>query len=218
MKGRKNVVGRVFDFMILLLVSFLVLPGSVQAAEASVTRAVQGTEESQTAAFYQVEQIAQSVLQVLESDASHEQKHKKITRIADENFAFDTIAKLSLARNWRNFSPAEQEEFVVLFREFLAKRYGGQFDTYDGDTVSLVGERTEPRGDQTVQTELIRVTGVKVAIDYRMRQREGKWQVIDVTIEGVSLVSSFRSQFRDILKTGTPQDLLSQLREKNATS
>ncbi len=214
MKVRKYMVARVFIFM----TSLLVLPGWVQAAEASVTRAAQGAEASQTAAFYQVEQIAQSVLQVLESDASHEQKHKKITRIADEHFAFDTIAKLSLARNWRNFSPAEQEEFVVLFREFLAKRYGGQFDTYDGDTVSLVGERAEPRGDQTVQTELLRVTGVKVAIDYRMRQREGKWQVIDVTIEGVSLVSSFRSQFRDILKTGTPQDLISQLREKNATS
>jgi phospholipid transport system substrate-binding protein len=214
MKARKNVVGRVLVFMI----SLLVLPGLPQAAEASVTRAVEGDEASQTAAFYQVEEIAQSVIAVLESDASQEQKHKKITGIADDHFAFDTIAKLSLARSWRDFSPAEQEEFVVLFREFLAKRYGGQFDTYDGDTVTLLGERTEPRGDQTVQTQLLRPTGVKVAIDYRMRQREGKWQVIDVTIEGVSLVSSFRSQFRDILKTGTPQDLLSQLREKNATS
>jgi phospholipid transport system substrate-binding protein len=156
MKVRKNMVARVFIFM----TSLLVLPGLLQAAEASVTRAVQGDEASQTAAFYQVEEIAQSVIQVLESDASHEQKHEKITRIADEHFAFDTIAKLSLARSWRDFSPAEQEEFVVLFREFLAKRYGGQFDNYDGDTVTLLGERTEPRGDQTVQTQLLRPTGV----------------------------------------------------------
>ncbi|MBW2714321.1 MAG: ABC transporter substrate-binding protein, partial [Deltaproteobacteria bacterium] len=166
----------------------------------------------------QVKQIVDRVLQVLESDGSHEQKKKQITAIADDTFAFDIIAKLSLARGWRKFSPAEQEEFVVLFREFLANRYGGQFDEYDGDTVTVLGGHAEPRGDQTVQTELLRSTGIKVAIDYRMRERKGKWEVIDVTIEGVSLVSSFRSQFRDILKTGTPQDLLTQLREKNATS
>ncbi len=216
MEGVRNVVARVFGFMSLLLP--LISPCLVQAAEASVTIAAPEGEASQTEAFYQVEKIAQSVIQVLESEANQEQKRKEITLIADDHFAFDTIAKLSLARSWRDFSPAEQEEFVVLFREFLAKRYGGQFDTYDGDTVTLLGERAEPRGDQTVQTQLLRPTGVKVAIDYRMRQREGQWKVIDVTIEGVSLVSSFRSQFRDILKTGTPQDLLSQLREKNATS
>lgn len=214
MNAGKNVVVRVFVFGISLWVVSWVSSGWVQAADEISEKA----EAVQTEAFYQVEIIANSVLAVLESDASHESKHEKITRIADKHFAFDTIAKLSLARSWRDFSPAEREEFVILFREFLAKRYGGQFDTYDDDNVSIVSERAEPRGDQTVQTLLTRSTGVKVAIDYRMRLRDGQWKVIDVTIEGVSLVSSFRSQFRDILKNGTPQDLLSQLREKNATS
>ncbi len=203
-----------------LLSVALLVPCTLQAAEeqSSKEERTEAAEVNEKEALSQVQQIVDRVLQVLESEGSHEQKQKQITAIADDTFAFDIIAKLSLARSWRKFSPAEQEEFVVLFREFLANRYGGQFDEYDGDTVTVLGGRAEPRGDQTVRTELLRPAGDKVAIDYRMRERKGKWEVIDVTIEGVSLVSSFRSQFRDILKTGTPQDLLTQLREKNATS
>jgi len=55
-----------------------------------------------------------------------------------------------------------------------------------------------------------------VKADYRLRQKGDAWYVIDVTVEGVSIVSSYRTQFQEIMGRGGPQQLLAQLRAKNA--
>jgi len=170
-----------------------------------------------TSAREQVQIVIDRALSVLQSDKSLDVKRQEVEKVADEYFDFETIAKLSLARNWRNFSPEERADFVKSFRTFLSRRYGNELDRYSGERVEIVGERQEPRGDRTVLTELMRPTGQVFRVDYRMRQRSpGKWEVIDVTIEGVSLVGSFRSQFDEILKTGTTEDLIQKLKDKNA--
>ncbi len=169
-------------------------------------------------AIGEIEKVAASTLDVLRSDDPREAKREEIEQIADRHFAFATIAKLSLGRGWRDFSTEEREEYVQLFRIFLAQRYGTQLDRYSGEEVEVLGERSEPRGDMSVQTELIRPTGDRISVEYRLRQYDGNWRIIDVTIEGVSLVGSFRSQFREVLKDGGPQALLEQLREKNASA
>ena len=55
-----------------------------------------------------------------------------------------------------------------------------------------------------------------MAVDYRLRERGGDWRVIDVKIEGISLVSNYRDQFHEVLSQGGPEKLLAQLRERNA--
>jgi len=173
--------------------------------------------QAQRGAMDEIELVAASALEVLRGDGTQKAKREQIERIADQHFAFATIAKLSLGRGWRDFSAAQREEYVQLFRTFLARRYGSQLDRFSGEDVAVLSERPEPRGDVTVRTELIRPTGDRVSVDYRLRLYEGEWRIIDVTIEGVSLVGSFRSQFREVLKDGGPQALLQQLREKNAS-
>ncbi len=173
--------------------------------------------QAQRGAMDEIELVAASALDVLRGDGTRAAKREEIVRIADEHFAFATIAKLSLGRGWRDFSTEQRDEYVQLFRIFLAQRYGTQLDRFSGEDVAVLSERPEPRGDATVRTELIRPTGDRVRVDYRLRQYDGNWRIIDVTIEGVSLVGSFRSQFREVLKDGGPQALLQQLREKNAS-
>ena len=80
----------------------------------------------------------------------------------------------------------------------------------------LLGERKEPLGDVTVQSQIVGKTG-EVKADYRLRQRDATWYVIDVTVEGVSIVSSYRTQFQEIIGQGGPSQLLAQLRAKNAS-
>ncbi len=169
-------------------------------------------------AIGEIEKVAASTLEVLRSDDTRDAKREEIEQIANQHFAFATIAKLSLGRGWRDFSPEQRDEYVQLFRIFLAQRYGTQLDRYSGEEVTVLGERPEPRGDMSVHTELIRPTGDRIRVDYRLRQYDGSWRIIDVTIEGVSLVGSFRSQFREVLKNGGPQALIEQLREKNASA
>jgi len=83
--------------------------------------------------------------------------------------------------------------------------------------VQITGDRDEGRGDWTVQTKIIRPQGgADILVDYRLRQIDGNWKVIDLIIERVSLVSNFRSQFQEVMANGGIEKLLQLLREKNA--
>ena len=159
------------------------------------------------------------VLAVLGDDAlSSAEKRSRIEAIALERFDFEIMSKLVLKRDWRKFSDAQKTEFVVEFRTYLAKSYGSRITRYNQEAVDMAGERLEPRGDVTVLTRIEGGGADGVEIDYRVRNRDGQWRIIDVVIEGISLVSNFRSQFADVIRRGGPTELLARLRQKNAES
>lgn len=163
-----------------------------------------------------VDRTIAEVLAILnEPGLSTDQRRARIEAIALDRFDFDTMAKLVLARDWRRFEPAQREEFVEEFRRHLAQSYGGRIERYEQERVDVSGERVEPRGDVTVLTRVVGGEADGVEVQYRLRERDGSWQVIDVVVEGVSLVSSYRQQFGEVLSQGGPEELLRRLREKN---
>lgn len=166
-----------------------------------------------------VRETVDQVIDILASkELTDDQRREQIEGIAYERFDFATISRLVLARGWKRFSPEQQEEFVEQFKIQLSKNYGSRIRRYEQEEVSILGERLEPRGDVTVRTRIEggQADGIEVA--YRLRKRDGAWRVIDVIIEGVSLVSSYRSQFAEVLSQGGPAELLQKLREKNDAS
>lgn len=164
-----------------------------------------------------VEQAVSEVLAILaDRSLAREQRLKKIEAVAYSHFDFTTMSKLVLARNWRRFSPEQQEEFIVEFKRLLSRRYGTRLDRYSDEGVEVNGEKPESRGDVTVLTEVVGGSFEGATINYRMRQMGGTWKAIDVVVEGVSLVSSYRTQFRDLLGNGSTASLLERMREKNA--
>lgn len=166
-----------------------------------------------------VRETVDQVIDILASkELTDDQRREQIEGIAYERFDFATISRLVLARGWKRFSPEQQEEFVEQFKIQLSKNYGSRIRRYEQEEVSILGERLEPRGDVTVRTRIEggQADGIEVA--YRMRKRDGAWRVIDVIIEGVSLVSSYRSQFAEVLSQGGPAELLQKLRDKNDAS
>jgi phospholipid transport system substrate-binding protein len=170
-----------------------------------------------------VRKTVDRVLEILASkDESEDQRRHRIEEIAYDRFDFATISQLVLARHWSRFSPEQRQEFVEQFKIQLSKNYGTRIMRYNQQRVEIVGQRVEPRGDVTVGTRIEGGSADGVEVDYRLRrldqEKDGPWMVIDVIIEGVSLVSNYRSQFSEILGRGSPDDLLRQLREKNAAS
>ena len=165
-----------------------------------------------------VARTVDEVLAVLKDAAlTPEARKERIVQIAYARFDFPTMSKLVLARYWKRFDAAQREEFQKEFKSFLARRYGDRIDRYEQESVEITGERTEKRGDATVAT-LIKSpkASAPIVVDYRLRKREGTWRVIDVKIEGISLVSNYRDQFHEVLSRGGPEKLLAQLRERNA--
>ena len=165
-----------------------------------------------------VEKMTQQAVDILGNKSlSSDEKRHRIEDLAYANIDFDTMSRLVLARNWSRLSPAQQEEFVKLFREHLALTYGRNIESYNNEKVEVVGERDEGHGDWTVKTKILRGGGnADVLVDYRLRQVNGSWHIIDVVIERVSLVANFRSQFQEIMASGGASRLLDVLREKNA--
>jgi phospholipid transport system substrate-binding protein len=165
-----------------------------------------------------VDALASQVIAVLkDGQLDTARKRTEIEELAYGAIDFPTLSKLVLARNWPKFSTPQRDEFEQEFKEHLSMTYGRNVDNYKNEKVAILGERPEARGDVTVQTKILRGGGSEdVIVDYRLRQREGQWKIIDVVIEGVSLVSNFRSQFQDIVANGGPDRLLVLLREKNA--
>lgn len=162
-----------------------------------------------------VNETVEAVLAVLrEPKLTTDQRRSRIEKIAYERFDFETMSRLVLARGWRRFSAEQRVEFQEEFKRHLSASYGTRVERYDQESVAIVGERLEPRGDVTVQTRIRGGQWDGTAVDYRLRERGEDWKVIDVVIEGVSLVSNFRSQFSELLSRGGPEEVLRRLRER----
>jgi len=165
-----------------------------------------------------VQRTADAVLRVLRSrNVPRDRKRREIEKIVFETVDFQTMARLVLARNGRRFSKEQRAEFVEEFKRHLSRTYGDSIDNYKNESVTILGDRQESHGDRTVQTKIVRNGPADIRVDYRLRRdKQGAWRIIDVIVERVSLVSNFRSQFKEIVAGGGPEKLLRMLREKNA--
>jgi phospholipid transport system substrate-binding protein len=165
-----------------------------------------------------VRKLSDAVIAVLqEKGVSADAKRDKIRNIVIDYVDFATMSRLVLARNWRTLDDAKKNAFIEEFKKHLSVTYGRNVESYNNEKVQITGDRDEGRGDWTVQTKIIRPQGgADILVDYRLRQMNGEWKVIDLVIERVSLVSNFRSQFQEIMTNGGIDRLLQVLREKNA--
>jgi phospholipid transport system substrate-binding protein len=144
-----------------------------------------------------------------------EQRVGEIEAIAYDLFDFTTMSKLVLARNWRKLTPEQRTTFVKEFKRHLSHTYGTRLDRYDQERVDVYGAQVEQRNDVTVKTRIVGGQFAGAEISYRLRKQSDRWKIIDVVIEGISLVSNYRSQFQEVLNTGTIDDLLAKLQDKN---
>jgi phospholipid transport system substrate-binding protein len=141
------------------------------------------------------------------------ERRKAVRKIADDIFDFSETAKRSLGRHWAARTPAERDEFVRLFADLLERSYISKIELYGGEKVGFVGDTVE--GDlATVKSKIVTKGGSEVPIDYRMLKKGDRWLVFDVSIEGVSLVSNYRTQFNKIIQTSSYQELVKKLRTK----
>jgi len=156
------------------------------------------------------------ILSVLKNrETSSPERLAKIETIAYAHFDFESMSKLVLAKNYRSLNEDQRQRFEEEFRKHISLTYGRRVENYSNEAIETGEAREEGNKDVTVQTKILGGAANGVRIDYRMRQRDGSWQVIDVIIEGVSLVSNFRSQIQEIISSKGTDKLIEMLHEKN---
>lgn len=198
--------------MRLTRISVLAFAAGISLLGAAASAATPGEEARQL-----VRSTADDVVAVLaDKGLNPDQKRAKITTIVEKSFDFMTLCKLVMARHWAQLTPEQQQQFAVEFKQHLTITYGKNVENYRNEKVVITGDREEARGDWTVKSIIERPTAENVKVDYRLRRIDGQWRMIDMIVEGVSLVANFRSQFQDIITKNGPAKVIDLLREKNA--
>ena len=164
--------------------------------------------------------IAKTLAAFRNPDLTQPEKSRVFGQIVEQWFDFDLFARLTLGPRFAELSPVQQSEFTAELRKHIVGLCMTGTEQYRGQDVVIREDRPEGRADRLVQTS---VMGVKEGVlkelarlDFRMRERDGRWGVIDVSIKGISLAGGFRAQFDAIMKTGGYERLIQLLREKNA--
>ena len=130
-------------------------------------------------------------------------------------FDFKEFSSRTVGPRWSTFTPAQQQQFSDAFAELLLNTYLSKIDGYNGEQVVYTGEVSSPKGDRTeVRTVITMKDSKKVPVAYRMLPKDGTWFVYDVLIENISLVKNYRTQFQDILNSGSPDQLIAKVKAK----
>jgi len=159
-------------------------------------------------------QVIERALEALNDPSiKGEARRQKVKRIVDPYFDYQEMAKRSLGPTWGKLNAGQRQEFVTLFAQLLEASYSDKIEKYaqrvriDYTGEILDGEYAE------VRTMVVRAND-RIPLNYRLLQEPGGWKVYDVVIEGVSLVSNYRSQFSRIIHDSSYAELVRRLKTK----
>jgi phospholipid transport system substrate-binding protein len=182
-----------------------------------------------TAAFAQpapdelVMSTAQEVMQIIKADKTVSADKNKLYQLVDAkvlpHFDFNRMTQLAMGRNWKNASDAQKETLIKEFRQLLVRTYSTSLSQYKNQTIDFKPTKvTDADTEVTVKTLVNQPGGQPVPIDYSMQKSNSNWKVFDVTVEGVSLVTNYRGEFNEQIRTAGIDGLLKTLSDKNRAS
>ena len=149
----------------------------------------------------------------LESPEMLDEKKRKIRKAVDERFDWIAISRRALGRHWQKMTNEEKRTFVPLFGKMLEQTYLSRVGEYSGERVSYEDEEIDGTYG-VVNVKIISDKHGEISVKYRLWNKGDDWFIYDISIEGVSLVNNYRSQFNNILMKSSPSDLIKKLEEK----
>lgn len=120
-------------------------------------------------------------------------------------------------KHWNEASASEQERFKQKFSRKVLSVYAAPLKEYDGDKIKFLPLRGDIPSHKriVVHSKIIRKNGQQIPVDYRLIQKGGQWKVYDFSVEGISLVESYRSQYRETLQRSGLSGLINKLNSKS---
>ena len=168
-----------------------------------------------------VRSTTEDVISVVKQDKDIQAGDRnKIYALVDEkvlpHFDFTRMTQLAMGRNWRQTSAEQRQALVKEFRSLLVRTYAVSLTQYRNQTVSYRPLKVQPEDTEaTVKTEFAQPGGEPISVDYAMYKTAAGWKVYDVIVEGVSLVTNYRSTFNDQVRQNGVDGLIKLLSERN---
>jgi len=149
----------------------------------------------------------------LKEPARAEERRKLIRKVVDERFDWEEMARRSLARHWAQRTDDEKREFVSLFSDLLERTYLSKVEGYSGEKVLYEGDAVDGNYG-VVKVKIVTSANTEISVEYRVMRKKDSWFVYDISIEGVSLVNNYRTQFNSIILKSSYQNLVKRLKDK----
>ncbi|HEY7433782.1 MAG TPA: ABC transporter substrate-binding protein [Methylomirabilota bacterium] len=164
----------------------------------------------------QLKSSVEQIVRVLEDpslrpEARARERRAAIRKEAEVVFDFSETAKRALGRHWQGLSEKDRQEFTSLFTDLIERAYISKIERYSGERIAYAGEAVDG-ALATVRTRFVTKQGTEIPVDYRMQQRGERWLVYDVSVEGVSLINNYRTQFDKIIQTSSYAELLRKMK------
>lgn len=164
----------------------------------------------------EVKKTVDEVVKIVSNKELKKNDHKRrqlLKNTISSIFDYGEMAKRSMGRHWNQRSAAEKKQFTDLFASLLENSYASKIESYNNEKIVYLKETIE--GDYAeVKSKVITAKRDEFTLDYRLLNENGSWKVYDVVIEGVSLVSNYRTQFNKIITSNGYPELVKKLQTK----
>ena len=166
----------------------------------------------------QIKQTTDRILSILsdrsfKGPAKTEERRGEVRKVVDERFDWGEMAQRSLATHWSKRTEEEKKEFVNLFQDLLARSYMEKLEGYSGEKILYTSETVDD--DRAVtKVKIVTSKNKEIPLEYRLMKKGPQWLVYDISIEGVSLVNNYRTQFNSIIVKSGYEELVKKLKEK----
>lgn len=151
--------------------------------------------------------------------AELEQDSSKIYSLVEArivpHFDFYVMSRAALGRHWRKATESQKQQLAHEFKELLVRTYALAILNYSGQEVEYLPYRGDPDAQRIVVNTRVQAGGPPVPINYRLYQKQDRWMIYDVIIDGVSLVTNYRSSFNAEVGRGGIDGLIATLAERN---
>ncbi len=131
-----------------------------------------------------------------------------------EGFHIKTMSRFVLGRHWGKATQEQREAYNDVFIDFIVRVYASRFDSYDGEVFEIIQALgSEIEGDTIVRTQILRPSGgTPIGVDYRVRKINGDYKVVDINVEGISMLHTHRVEFASVINREGMDGLLEELR------
>ncbi len=149
----------------------------------------------------------------VEERVSRESQFRTLLR---DKFDVPLITRLVVGRHWRRATDAQKQAFMLVFEEHIVKIYTSQLGVYNEEIVAIRNVASRTERDTIVGTEVMRSSDAPLQLDWLVREEAGAYRVIDIAAEGVSLMTTKRSEFSSVIQRDGLDGLIEKLRLLNA--
>jgi phospholipid transport system substrate-binding protein len=177
------------------------------------------TTETPTALIQQTTTQVLGILKdpSLQGPAKRQEREARLRNTGDQVFDWTAMARSALAFHWRSLTPQQRQEFIPLFKEVVERAFMDRLvqAAQQEKAIRYTGEQ-EGASQAVVATRVMTQSDREIPIDYYLHQQQGRWLIYDVIVEGVGLVSNYRSQIDEILASSSYDQLIQRMKAKLA--